>query len=105
MRTESSDGRPERVRNDSEAIVLGLLSRGSPASSPVYGDPAFASREGGQAFAEWFDTRSVEAGDLWQYVDAVPLSRVYEIAGEARRRAEFWTRFAVTLETRVRRRA
>jgi hypothetical protein len=35
----------------------------------------------------------------------VPLSRVYEIAGEARRRAEFWTRFAETLETRVRRRA
>ena len=48
---------------------------------------------------------SVVEGHLWQYVEAVPLSRVYEIADEARRRAEFWTRFAVSIEGRVRRRA
>jgi hypothetical protein len=38
-------------------------------------------------------------------VGAVPLSRVYEIADEARRRAGFWSRFAEALEGQVRRRA
>jgi ParB-like chromosome segregation protein Spo0J len=87
------------------AKVLGLLERKAPGSSPVRGDPAFTDRDGGQQFVGWFDTTCVEPGDLYQYVESVPLSRVYEIADEARRRAEFWTRFAVALEGRVRRRA
>ena len=92
-------------QGDAEATVVGLLSRRPPAGSPVRDDPAFTDRDGGQAFVDWFESTSVVEGHLWQYVEAVPLSRVYEIADEARRRAEFWTRFAVSIEGRVRRRA
>jgi hypothetical protein len=92
-------------RREAEATVLGLLSRKGSSASPVRDDRAFTDRDGGPRFVEWFDAGSVEPGDLCHYVDAVPLSRVYEIADEARRRAEFWTRFALALEGRVRRRA
>ena len=66
-------------------------------------DPAFTDRDGGREFVDWFETTSVEQLDPWQHVEAVPLSRVYEIADAARHRAEFWNRFAKALETRVRR--
>jgi hypothetical protein len=33
---------------------------------------------------------------------AEPLSRIYEVAGEARRRAAFWLRLAETFENRSR---
>jgi hypothetical protein len=90
---------------DSEATVLGLLSRKRPAAAPLRVDRAFIDREGGDTFVEWFDATSIDQIDLWQQIESVPLSRVYEIADEARRRAAFWTQFAVTLEGRVRRRA
>jgi ParB-like chromosome segregation protein Spo0J len=66
-------------------------------------DRAFADREGGQEFVDWFEATSVEELDPWRYLDAIPLSRVYEIADIARQRADFWARFAKALETRVRR--
>jgi hypothetical protein len=68
-------------------------------------DRAFTDRDGGESFVGWFDSTSIAHVDLWQQIESVPLSRVYEIADEARRRAAFWTQFAVTLEGRVRRRA
>jgi hypothetical protein len=68
-------------------------------------DRAFTDHEDGRQFVDWLNATSVESGDLWRYVDAVPLSRIYVIADEARRRAEFWTRFAMAVEGRVRRRA
>ena len=66
-------------------------------------DRAFTDRDGGQEFVDWFEATSVEQLDPWTHVEAVPLSRVYEIADTARHRAEFWNRFAKALETRVRR--
>jgi ParB-like chromosome segregation protein Spo0J len=66
-------------------------------------DRAFADREGGQAFIDWFEATAVETLEPWTYLDAIPLSRVYEIADVARQRADFWARFAKALETRVRR--
>ena len=96
---------PTSKSSDSEAIVLGLLSRKRPAAPPLRADRAFTDREGGESFVGWFDSASIAHVDLWQQIESVPLSRVYEIADEARRRAAFWTQFAVTLEGRVRRRA
>ena len=63
-------------------------------------DNAFDATTGGVSFAEWFDSTSVDvaAGTLAD----VPLSRVYEIADEARRRASFWSDFAANLESRIR---
>jgi ParB-like chromosome segregation protein Spo0J len=66
-------------------------------------DLAFTSREDGVRFAAWFDRSSVQQGDLWEQVDAVPLSRVYLVADEARRRAKFWEDFADAVEARTRR--
>jgi len=91
--------------SEPEVTVLGLLSRARKMSVDWRDDRAFTDHEDGQEFLEWFDSCFVEQGDLWRYVEAVPLSRVYEIADEARRRADFWTRFAVAVEGRVRRRA
>ena len=92
---------------ESLATVRALLAgpRTAPIVDACRDDRAFTDREDGQPFVDWLNTTSVESGDLWRYVDSVPLSRVYVIADEARRRAEFWTRFAMAVEGRVRRRA
>jgi hypothetical protein len=36
------------------------------------------------------------------YANWVPLSRIYEVIDESRRRSEFWAAFAATLGDRVR---
>ena len=89
------------------ANVLDVLSRArkGPVGLDCRDDRAFTDRDGGPQFVDWFDGAAVELADLWRYVDAVPLSRVYVIADEARRRAEFWAQFAMAVEGRVRLRA
>jgi ParB-like chromosome segregation protein Spo0J len=51
-------------------------------------------------FIQWFDgtEMGLEAADA--HLRAVPLSRVYEIADQARRRARLWEAFADTVEPR-----
>jgi ParB-like chromosome segregation protein Spo0J len=88
-----------------EATVLGLLSRKQRCERPWQDDRALAARDGGARFVEWFDATAVDSVDGWEHAGVVPLSRVYEVADEARRRAAFWLRFAETLEGQVRRRA
>lgn len=108
LRATGSSTQPGAVApHDPAARVLGLLSRSprSPVGLACGDDRAFTDREDGQQFVEWFSATAVEQADHWQYVEAVPLSRVYEIADEARRRAEFWSRFAGAVEGQVRRRA
>ncbi|MFI5287907.1 MAG: ParB N-terminal domain-containing protein [Candidatus Dormibacteria bacterium] len=107
LRGRGSTTRLGAAEPDAAAKVLGLLSRSAGAHVGVTcrGDRAFTDRDDGPDFVEWFGATSVEQGDLWRYVQAVPLSRVYEIADEARRRAEFWSGFAGAVEDRVRRRA
>jgi hypothetical protein len=61
---------------------------------------AFGSTEQGSTFVEWFEATTITQG--CGRVDEVPLSRVYEIADEARQRARFWTQFADSLERRPR---
>ena len=88
-----------------EATVLGLLSRKPRCARPWQEDRALAARDGGERFVEWFDSTAVDSVDGWEHIGVVPLSRVYEVADEARRRAAFWLGFAETLEGQVRRRA
>jgi hypothetical protein len=71
-------------------------------ATPWREDNAFHATPEGESFVEWFEAKTVAPG--LHHVDSVPLSRVYEIADEARRRAAFWTKFADTLELRTRRR-
>ncbi len=64
-------------------------------------DPALLTCGDGGEFARWF-TRS-RLGEDWQrYICTVPVSRVYEVVDEARRRAGAWTAFASMLECRIR---
>jgi hypothetical protein len=64
-------------------------------------DPALVSCEGGGDFVTWFDRNTIADDECWQRAERVPLSRVYEIADEARRRSEAWMRFARALEARA----
>jgi hypothetical protein len=63
-------------------------------------DIALASCDGGEDFVAWFDRTALSEQDCRRRVEAVPLSRVYEIGDEARRRSELWMNFARSLEAR-----
>jgi hypothetical protein len=83
--------------------VVGVVT-GAPAApaalTALSTDPAFTSTDAGTGFVGWFDGTSL--GDGWSgHVDAVPLSRVYEVADEARRRASAWNEFADSLVARA----
>lgn len=64
-------------------------------------DLAITSTPDGSRFADWFDRTNV-AVDWRAYAMVVPLSRVYEIADEARRRSRAWSQFADVVEQRTR---
>ena len=64
-------------------------------------DPALVSSEGGDDFVRWFDRTTIDDDEWRLRAEHVPLSRVYEIADEARRRADTWIRFARALEART----
>jgi hypothetical protein len=67
-------------------------------------DLALRSTDEGAAFVEWF--RRTAPGEGWRTaVLRVPVSRIYEIADEARSRAKSWLEFADRLEGRVLRRS
>jgi hypothetical protein len=63
-------------------------------------DAAIGSCGDGGRFARWFTSTAVD--DEWRgYAEAIPISRVYEIADEGRRRAAIWTDFARNIESRA----
>jgi ParB-like chromosome segregation protein Spo0J len=88
-----------------EDVVSAILARKRHPGAPLDRDRAFTDRDDGREFVDWFEATCVDDADLWQHGQAVPRSRVYEIADEARRRAAVWTRFAEQLERQVCRRA
>jgi ParB-like nuclease domain len=63
-------------------------------------DSACSSTSDGRDFADWFERSRVSHTDMADYVSAVPLSRVYLVAAEARARATAWSTFASLLEQR-----
>jgi ParB-like chromosome segregation protein Spo0J len=80
-----------------------------PVAGPVTGfhpswssDSACASTPPGRLFASWFDRHAIEDADPATFVDSVPLSRVYEVIDECRRRSQFWAACADVLGLRVR---
>ncbi len=64
-------------------------------------DQAIVSLQDGVHFASWFD-RTAPGEACLAPVEAVPLSRIYAVADEARRRAAFWQGFADLVEARAR---
>jgi hypothetical protein len=109
----------ERVRRGDDPVPAGLRERrgatapAMPASSPMVKDevddadavPAEGHRRPRLPdFSAWFAARSVDAE--WRtHAGAVPLSRVYEVADQARARARAWQAFAQMLERRAMREA
>ena len=84
--------------------VLALPTRLAPEPPRWLEDTACSSTDEGRTFAQWFDCHLVETSTIGAMSDAVPLSRVYAVIDEARRRAEFWNSFAAVLQRRVCRR-
>jgi len=65
-------------------------------------DSACRSTPEGFAFATWFDKcRPPDCRERHQYVDAVPLSRIYEVIDELARREQVWHQFVRELKARV----
>jgi ParB-like chromosome segregation protein Spo0J len=92
----------QRAQTRSGHSVAASVERlAPPAELVAVGDPALASTSDGHRFASWFKRTSAVAH--WtRYVEAMPLSRIYEVADEARRRADAWSQFAEAVETRAR---
>jgi hypothetical protein len=110
----------ERVRRGDDPVPAGLRERrGSTSAAPASSRPTIteeaevateaAAAEGHRRprlpdFSAWFAARAVDAE--WQsHAGAVPLSRVYEVADQARARARAWQSFAQMLERRAMREA
>jgi hypothetical protein len=85
--------------------VTPLVWRPAPTVETWQPDAAFTSREDSAVTARFFERTDVRDSDLERHVHAIPLSRVYEVADEARRRAAFWTRLAQCAEAKAERAA
>lgn len=90
---------PETVR--SVRSELGVQATDTP---PAWwrADAALSSSSGGQQLLRWLGRANIDRSTWSRYLDAVPLSRVYDLATEARRRAKAWNDFAEELEFKVR---
>jgi ParB-like chromosome segregation protein Spo0J len=77
--------------------------RPAPEPEPWQPDAAFLSREDSAATAAFFERTDVCDAELNHHVRTIPLSRVYEVADEARRRAAFWLRLAQSVESQAER--
>jgi ParB-like nuclease family protein len=93
---------PETVRAVRNDLRLGAPSPSTsePASAGV--PHAFGSTTPGREFFDWFSRTQVGPNDPVVYSADIPLSRVYEVADEARERASRWQAFADLVERRAR---
>jgi ParB-like chromosome segregation protein Spo0J len=99
-------GSPETVRKV-KRLLMGVdpmpatVETKAVKSTQFKADLAIVSTTAGAEFAAWFERTALDAESSC-YLESVPLSRIYEIADEARRRATTWANFAECLENRVR---
>jgi len=61
----------------------------------------FTSTQSGRDFLDWFAKTRIGPDDGHTYEQEIPLSRIYEVADEARRRARHWAEFADIVEGRA----
>lgn len=50
----------------------------------------------------WFEQHCIVGEDWRKFVNAIPISRVYELADQCRQQSDAWREFALTLEDRAR---
>ncbi|HXW82474.1 MAG TPA: ParB/RepB/Spo0J family partition protein [Acidimicrobiales bacterium] len=74
-----------------------------PSGEGSTGGPPYQSFTQGVDAVSWLDRTSVTLEDLRAHLGSLPLSHVYEVADECRRRARTWAEMADVLEARVRR--
>jgi ParB-like chromosome segregation protein Spo0J len=102
----SVGGSPETVRKVKRSLLNveqtpEPVGREGVNSCKFKADPALASTTAGAEFSAWFEQTALD--NEWKYyLESVPLSRIYEVADEARRRSANWAEFAESLENRVR---
>jgi hypothetical protein len=102
-----------RLQSGENPVPQRFITRAGPVPDSEWapevkwegGDAACCSTDEGRTFTDWFDGNDVDEGTVRRYVESVPLSRVYVVADEARRRASIWQLFASLVEGRTRRRA
>jgi hypothetical protein len=92
---------PETVRAVRNDLRSGAYSRGA-CEPPAEVPHAFGSTSPGREFFDWFSRTQVGPDDPVAYAADIPLSRVYEVADEARQRAARWQSFADLVERRAR---
>lgn len=102
-RLELSEG----DRTEADQPTAGTECPEGPAPSPEpppprwMTDQALASTANGETLAIWLERTAL--GDEWEeFVLDIPVSRIYEVADEARRRGQAWLNFAEAVEIRVR---
>jgi hypothetical protein len=97
----SQNGSTEPARSIAVVPPVQLLEQRARASTAaLLSATALTSTAEGRAFAELLSSTNVERGALFAHLGSVPLSKVYEVADEARRRASCWADFAQALEGR-----
>ena len=67
-------------------------------------DSAYRSAPEALEFARWLDAQRIHEDDWQRWTKAIPLSRSYVTADEARNQAREWMSFAAALERRARNR-
>lgn len=101
VRTNMSKTAPSESATDLLEIVLPI--RETEAAALEWGqDRALATKAEGDKLIAWLERTVVEEKDWRPLLGAVPISRVYEISDEARRRSEQWSRFARCVEDQAR---
>jgi ParB-like nuclease domain len=94
------------AKSQHQATLHGATGGEEAPSCPAEaatGDFAYPSFPEGADAVSWLDRTAVTLEDLRAHLAKVPLSRVYEVADECRRRARTWAELADVLEARVRR--
>ena len=94
-----NDGSIERSPFEVFEVDLSFTRRRPPAWKP---DTAFTSEDDAAEVATFLERTDTSSIDPELHSRAIPLSRVYEVADEARRRAAFWQRMAELVENRAR---
>jgi ParB-like chromosome segregation protein Spo0J len=94
-----------RLRRHEDMPVLALaMAPSTPADheAPSHLDLRPVSVEPQPGAASWFTATTVNIEDLNTHLGSLPISRVYEVADECRRRAKTWLEIAEALERRTR---
>jgi ParB-like chromosome segregation protein Spo0J len=87
----------------SGVLPSGALPSGALSSGALVVDSVRPSFSDGTDAVMWLARTAVSVDDLRTHLGTVPLSRVYQVVDECRRRASTWAQMADALEARARR--